>query len=85
MFNAVTNDDLIEMVKELIENNLSMRRMCIDNLKENGGGPISLYYLLHTAFLIFIAAPTGTWIISADLWLFIRNSHIVKISHTRLR
>ena len=34
MLNAATKNDLIELVKELIEHNLSMRRICIDNLKE---------------------------------------------------
>ena len=33
MLSAATKDDLIELIKELSGNNLSIRRMCIDHLK----------------------------------------------------
>jgi len=33
MLNAATKNDLIELVKELIGNDISIRRVCIDNLK----------------------------------------------------
>ncbi len=34
MLNAATKNDLIQLVKELIGNDLSIRRICIDHLKE---------------------------------------------------
>ena len=33
ILNAATQNDLIELIKELIKNDLSIRRICIDNLK----------------------------------------------------